>query len=42
MPIFQYKIAKEDGAIIEDKAEAESEEILRKRLEGVRGVWSFI
>lgn len=34
MPIFQYKIAKEDGSIIEATAETESEEILRSRLEG--------
>ncbi len=33
MPIFQYKIAKENGAIIEDTAEAENEDILRGRLE---------
>jgi type IV pilus assembly protein PilC len=34
LPIFQYKIAKEDGSIIEATAETESEEILRSRLEG--------
>jgi type IV pilus assembly protein PilC len=33
LPQFQYKIAKENGAIIEDTAEAESEDILRGRLE---------
>ncbi|MEK6682699.1 MAG: type II secretion system F family protein [Nitrospirota bacterium] len=34
MPFFEYKIAKENGTVIEDKLEAESEEALRSRLEG--------
>lgn len=33
MPTFQYKIAKENGTIIESSAEAESEDILKNRLE---------
>ena len=34
LPFFEYKIAKENGTVIEDKLEAESEEALRSRLEG--------